>query len=386
MNRAGPALLFLAAGILAACGRAERKVRIVALTALTGPSSVTGEGIRRAAALALDDRRGALLAAGWDVNLAVFDAHETAPDLETTARNIAADPSVACAVVQTGSDGNFAAAKIFHAAGIANILPGETTSLADPASQPETFYLSPDGGSHGASDAEWILSRGAARILLTTDADARALAIAGGFRDAAQTGGATVYTFQINSDQDLSDWTTYDQSIRPDLVYFSGSSQLALSLLDRMIASKLPGSLFFAQDNPEDGLSSLFESDSVPLMFSPATPDSAGAAVASVLLEKYQQAYGSDPPTLAALGYDATALCLAPLLKKGTSDLSPDDARSWVLDQLRGSSIYPELTGFYAPGGGRPCRAPIYIGAQNPLFGWTLVPAPEPAPQTTPGC
>ncbi len=240
MNRASAALLFLAAGILAACGRAERKVRIAVIADLTGPNFVIlareSTARRRSPSRTGSD---ALRAAGWDVNLAAFDAAGTSPDLGTTARNIAADPDTACAIVRTGSVGNFAAAEIFHAAGIASILPAETSPLPDPASLPNTIFLSPDDRSHGASDAEWVLSRGDTRILVTTDADPRALAIAGGFRDAAQSGGARSTPFRSNPRQDLSDWTAYAQSIHPDLMYFSGSSQLALSLLDQMTASGL---------------------------------------------------------------------------------------------------------------------------------------------------
>jgi ABC-type branched-subunit amino acid transport system substrate-binding protein len=385
-GKRGLALLFLSAGILAACGRVERKVRIAVLTDLTGPRAVYGEGIRRAAVLALEEQRSALLAAGWDVELRAFDAGVSAPELDPTIRGIASDPDTFCAVVHTDSDGNLAAAKIFHPAGIAHILPAETASLPDPASQPETIFLSPDDRSHGASDAEGALSRAAVRILLTTNADAHALSIAGGFCQRAQSGGLTVYNFQIISEQDLADWTSSYQSIRPDLVYFSGSSQLALSLLDRMAASGFPGSLFFAQDNPEDPLPSNFTSDSVTLMFSPATADSGGAAVVPAAINNYRAAYGSDPPALAALGYDAASFCVSPLLKKGTGNLSPANARSWVLDQLRVGDVYQGLTGSYTFGSGRPCQILIYLGAQNPLSGWTPVPTPGPALRTIPEC
>jgi len=386
MKRATLALFLLSAGILAACGRVERKVRIAVLTDLTGPRAVYGEGIRRAAALALEERRVALLAAGWDVDLAAFDAHSSAPELDATIRAIASDPDTFCAVVHTDFEGNLAAAKIFHPAGLANILPAETASLPDPASQPETLFLSPDDRSHGASDAEGALSRAAVRILLTTDGDTHALSIAAGFRERAQSGGLTVYNFQIISEQDLADWTSSYQSIRPDLVYFSGSSQLALSLLDRMAASGFPGSLFFAQDNPEDPLPSHFTSDSVTLMFSPATADSGGAAVVPAAINNYRTAYGADPPAMAALGYDAGSFCLSPLLKKSTGNLSPASARSWVLDQLRAGGVYPGLTGSYNLGGERPCQIPIYLGAQNSLSGWTPVPTPGPALRTIPEC
>ena len=383
-GKRGLALLILSAGILAACGRVERRVRIAVLTDLTGPHSISGEGIRHATALALEDRRGALLLAGWNVELVAFDAHGSTPEWGTTLHRIAADPGIVCAVVHTVSEENLSATEIFHSAGVALVLPAETASLPSAASQPGILFLSPDDRSHGASDAEWALSYSSVRIFLTTDSDIHSLAIGEGFRDRAQAGGSTVYTFRIHTTQDLSDWTSSFKSIRPDLVYFSGSSSLAQSILDRMADSGFPGSLFFAQDNPEDPLPASFVSESVPLIFSPATADSAGAAGLPAAMDNYRTAYGADPPAIAALGYDAAALCLSPLLKKNAGDLSPTDTRSWLLEQLRAGGVFQGLTGSYKFSGERPGRIPIYLRAKTPGSGWTPAPTPEPAPRAIP--
>jgi ABC-type branched-subunit amino acid transport system substrate-binding protein len=384
VNRAWLALLILSAGIFTACGRVERKVRIAVLTDLTGPHSVSGEGIRRAAAIALEERSGALLAAGWNVELVAFDAHGSIPEWETTLHTIAADPGTVCAVVHAVSHENLSAPEIFHSAGVAFVLPAETASLPSAASRPETIFLSPDDRTHGASDAEWALYHSAVRILLTTGSDNHSLSIGEGFRDRAQAGGSTVYEFRIHTAQDLSDWTSSFKSIHPDLVYFSGSSSLAQSILDRMAASGFPGSLFFAQDNPEDPLPALFASESVALMFSPATADSAGAAGVPPAIDNYRTTYGADPPALAALGYDAAAFCLSPLLKRNAGDLTPSDTRSWLLEQLRAGGVFHGLTGSYEFSGERPSRIPIYRYTQTPGSGWTLVPTPEPIPRAIP--
>jgi ABC-type branched-subunit amino acid transport system substrate-binding protein len=376
MIRARPTLLLLAAGILAGCGRAERTIHLILLTDLTGPRAVYGEGIHRAATLALADRRGALLAAGWDVNLLAYDAAGSTTKLETTARGITADPAAFCAVVQTTSDGNLAAAKIFHSAGITNILPAETTALPNPASQPETIFLSPDDRAHGASDAGWALTRKAARILLTTDSNAHALSIADGFRARAQAGNAAVYDYRIDSNRDLADWTSTYQSIHPELVYFSGSSTLALSLLDRMAASGFTGLLFFAQDDPEDPLPASFKSETVTLAFSSATVDSAGAAGRLPAIPNFRSTYGADPPAIAALGYDAASFCVSPLLKKETTGMSGASARVWVLDQLLGNDIMKGVTGSYPFAAGRPSRLPVFIGEMKAGFEWTPVQMP----------
>jgi ABC-type branched-subunit amino acid transport system substrate-binding protein len=384
VNRAALALLILSAGILAACGRVERRVRIVLLTDLTGPHSVSGEGIRRAAALALAERRHMLLEAGWNVDLVAFDAYGSAPGWQTTLRAVSADPDAVCAVVHTDTNGNLSAAEIFHSAGIALVLPAETASLPSAVSRPETVFLSPDDRTHGASDAEWALSHSAARIFLTTDSGPHALSIGDGFRDRAQAGGSTVYVFRIHTAQDLSAWTSSFKSIHPDLVYFSGSSTLAQSILGRMAASGYPGSLFFAQDNPEDPLPATFASESVTQMFSPATADSAGAAGVPALLEAYRTAYGADPPATAALGYDAAAFCLSPLLKNNAGGMIPSDARSWFLDQLRAGGVFHGLTGVYNLDGERPGRIPIYLHAQTPGSEWAPVPTPGPVPRAIP--
>jgi ABC-type branched-subunit amino acid transport system substrate-binding protein len=372
------ALLLLWAGVLAACGRVERKVRIVTLTNLTGPQAVYGGGIQRAAALALEERRSALLTAGWDVELAAFDANGSLPELENTIRRITADPDTVCAVVHTDPAGNLSASRVFHSAGIAHILPAETASPPDAASQPETFFLSPDDRSHGISDAEWAASRGYARIFLTTDSDEHALSIGAGFHDRAETLGLTVYAFRILSERDLSEWMSSFASIRPDMVYFSGSSQFVPSILDRITGSGFSGSFFFAQSRPEDPPPQDLISDTFPLMFSPATVDSGGLIGIQPAMENYRTAYGADPPAMAALGYDAAAFCTSPLLDKNPWDASPSSARSWMVARLRSGGVFHGITGSYTFGGKRPCRIPIYFRAGNPGAFWTPFSTPEP--------
>jgi ABC-type branched-subunit amino acid transport system substrate-binding protein len=375
VNRARLALLILSAGMLAACGKVERRVRIAVLADLTGPRSVSGAGIRRAAALALEDQRGALLAAGWNVELAAFDANIPVPEWVTTLHTVAADPEVVCAVAHSASGGNLSAADIFHSAGLALVLPAETAAPPSAASRPETVFFSPADRTHGESDAEWALSQSAARILLTTNSDGHALAIADGFRIRAQSGGSAVYTLQIQTGQGLSGWMASFKSIHPDLVYFSGSSSLAGSIIQQMAASGSAGPFFFAQSEPEDPLPADFDSESIRLLFSPATADSAGVAGVSALEEKYRAAYGAEPPALAALGYDAASLCLSLLLKRKAGDGTPSAVRSRVTDLLQAGGMFQGVTGSYPLTGNRPGRVPVFSRAENPGSGW--IPLPE---------
>jgi ABC-type branched-subunit amino acid transport system substrate-binding protein len=378
MKRPLLALLLLWAGFLAACGRVERKVRIVTLTELTGPQAAFGVGIRRAAALALAERRDALLAAGWNVELAAFDANSSPPELESTIRRIAADADTVCAVVHTDTPGNLLASGIFHSAGMGHVLPAETASLPDAASQPETFFLSPDDRSHGISDAEWSASRGYTRILLTADSNAHALSIGAGFRERAEALGSTIYTFRIPSDGNLTDWGSSFASIRPDLVYFSGSSQFVPPLLDRISTSGFSGPFFMAQSRPEDLPPQNLISDTLALVFSPATTDFEGSLGMQPTLENYRAAYGTNPPALAALGYDAAAICAAPLLEKYAWYANPSSARAQVVAAWHSGVVYRGITGSYPFGGKRPCRIPIYLRAGSPEAVWAPVAAPEP--------
>jgi ABC-type branched-subunit amino acid transport system substrate-binding protein len=378
MKRPLLALLLLWAGFLAACGRVERKVRIVTLTELTGPQAAFGVGIRRAAALALAERRDALLAAGWNVELAAFDANSSPPELESTIRRIAADADTVCAVVHTDTPGNLLASGIFHSAGMGHVLPAETASLPDAASQPETFFLSPDDRSHGISDAEWSASRGYTRILLTADSNAHALSIGAGFRERAEALGSTVYTFRILSDGDFNDWPASFASIRPDLVYFSGSSQYIPRLLSWISTSGLSIPFFMAQSTPEDLPPQDPISDTLAIIFSPATTDSKGLLGMRPAMEDYRAAYGANPPALAALGYDGAAICAAPLLEKNAWNLGSSSARAQVVAAWRSGGVYHGITGSYPFGGKRPCRIPIFFRAGNPEAEWTPRVAPEP--------
>ena len=141
-----------------------------------------------------------------------------------------------------------------------------------------------------------------------------------------------------------------------------------------------------AQSNPEDLPPQNLTSDTLALVFSPATTDSEGSLGMQPTLEKYRAAYGTNPPALAGLGYDAAAICAAPLLEKNAWYSSPSSARAQVVAAWNSGGVYRGITGSYSFGGKRPCRIPIYLRAGNPEAVWTPVVAPEPIGATPFDC
>jgi ABC-type branched-subunit amino acid transport system substrate-binding protein len=365
---------FLLAGALFACGRAEREVRIATLTDLTGPQAPFGEGIRRAADLAVGEWRTALQSAGWQVRLAAYDAFGTPAALTDTIRRMAGDLEIACAVVHTDTDGNEQAMRIFHTAGLANILPAETDDFTLDVLPPETAALPSADLRHGAAAAIWSAARGDRKILLLSDSGTHARSIAEGLLARADDLGLTVYTLAITEGESISQKISSFLAVQPDSIFFSGSPQISLSVLQYLESAEYADPFFFIESEAEDQLPDEFSSETVPLFFSPATPDSEPFARAPSFSEKYQSAYDEKPPPLAALGYDAASFCLASLLAAGRNEPEPVPSRSRVVSYLRSEELFQGMTGSYRFSGGRSCRTSIYRFQPSPSASWIALP------------
>jgi ABC-type branched-subunit amino acid transport system substrate-binding protein len=365
------ALLLLAAGFLSGCGGADRGLRLVTLTDLTGPHAAIGQGIRMAVELALADRRAELLDAGWRIGLASFDAFESSPDLPDAVSRIAAQADVFCAVAHTSTDGNIAAAQILNAAGIPVLLPAETAPLPSGSGLAETAWLSADDPTRGGAIANWA-AKSFADILLLMDSGRHAQAVGGGFLKRAGELGVSVSISPFPADDDPSGWALSIHRASPKLIVFSGSSSTAGTLLGSLENLEYSGAFFFAESEADDSLPEVFSSDRIRIYFSPAAEQSEAFLRPGHFAVAFRGAYDADAPDLSGLGYDAAAICLQSLLLAGNTGADPTTLRMEIAAEWRTDFMLHGLTGEYSPAR-RPCRTSIYVRSDDSPTGWQSV-------------
>jgi ABC-type branched-subunit amino acid transport system substrate-binding protein len=380
------ALILLGAGILSGCGRIERRIRLVTFTELTGPQSPYGEGMRKAASLALEDRREVLENAGWRVELTAYDANPTAQDVSDLLARIAAQADIACALVHTGTAGNFSASTIFHAAGIPAVFPAETAPWPAEFSPDGTIWLSPDDRAHGLADAEWTAASQYEDVVLLADSSDRSLVIGESYQRRAEALGVHVTGFQIPPGPASSAWIPSFNSLAPQLVYFVGSPALLPRLLADLEESGFQGALFYAENEAENRIPKEFSTGVIQRIFSPATADSEDFLRRKAFADKYRTAYGADPPSLSEMGYDAAALCLQPLLGGDAADPNQSSPRARILSAWQSGGVWEGVGGAYPPNGERACRVEIFLSSDELGNVWIPSPSPTPPEGEYPGC
>jgi ABC-type branched-subunit amino acid transport system substrate-binding protein len=382
----GLAPVLLGAVLLSACGNFERKLRLVTLTDLTGPQAVYGDGIRTAAALALADRSPLLEAAGWRIELTAYDARGSTEDLAADIARIAAQPDVFCAVVHTRTDGIFLSLPSLRAAGIPVVLPVETTPLSDDNAFPAAAWLSSDDRAHGAADADWAAANGFQSVFMLVESMDHSQTIAESFRQRAVFLSMDVTRQAVSSNRYSNAWILPFSAAAPQLVYFSGSAFAIPALLRALEETGYHGAFLFAEGEAEDQIPTPYQSDSIRLLFSPATADSEFFSRDSLFTEKYRAAYKVIPPPLSALGYDAASLCLQPLLETDALDPNFSAPRKMILSAWQKDGLSVGATGEYPAGGGRPCRTWMYSPPRDSAVDWIpLLEEDDPA-GTTAAC
>ncbi|MBN2085857.1 MAG: ABC transporter substrate-binding protein [Anaerolineales bacterium] len=368
------ALLLAGAGFFSGCGDAARRLRLVTWTELTGPHAQFGDGIRKAAGLALEEYREALEIAGWDVELAAYDARGPAQDFSAAVSRIASQPDVFCTVVHAGTARVFSALAPLRAAGIPAVFPAETAPLPDDDPLPGTLWLSPDDRIHGAADAEWTASNGFTGVFLLVESGAHSRAIADGYLERAKTLSLPVTQFQLSAEQYSSAWVLSFNDAAPPLVYFSGSTLRIPPLLQDLQQSGFTGSFFYAESLAEDLLPAPLVPDSIQFIFSPAAYHSENFFPDESFAEKYRAAYGSDPPPLSELGFDASALCLQPLLQRGSGDPILSAPRDAIRSAWQTGGAWEGLSGTYSLNGVRSRGTWVHIPSRDSITG--RIPAP----------
>ncbi|MGB7537655.1 MAG: ABC transporter substrate-binding protein [Anaerolineales bacterium] len=354
------ALLLLGAGIFSGCGDSVRKLRLVTLTDLTGPYAAFGDGIRKAADLALEEHRLALEKAGWYVELTAYDARGSVQDFAASVSRIASQPDVFCGIFHTDTSKIFSAIPLLRMAGIPAVFPADTTPVPEDDRPSGILWLSPDDTIHGAADAEWAAADGFTEVFMLAESGGHSQAIADGFLQRAETLALPVTVFPLSPQQYSSAWILSFNNAAPRLVYYSGSADALPALLADLERLGFQGSFFYAEGEAEDRLPTSAESDTIRFIFSPAAYHSEDFIRDEPFAEKYRGAYEADPPPLSELGFDAAALCLQPLLHAGAGDPDPSVPREAIRSAWRSGGTWEGFGGLYFLNGRRSCRTWIY--------------------------
>jgi branched-chain amino acid transport system substrate-binding protein len=368
-------LLLMGAGILSGCGYSTRKVRLVTLTELTGPRAAFGNGIRNGAGLALEEYRSELENAGWRVELTAYDARGAVQDFSASILRIASQADVICAIVHTHADGLYSAIQPLYTTGIPAVFPAETTPIPDGDSLPGTLWLSPDDRVHGAADAEWAAASGFTEILMLSENASHSQAVVDGFRQRAETLALHVSHFRLTAEAYSNAWALSFNTAAPQLIYFSGSPQSIAPLLEDLEQTGFAGSFFYAESEAENLLPISFQSSFIPLVFSPAANPSEDISRDGQFSEKYRRFFKTDPPPLSELGFDASALCLQPLLQADSRDSNASLLREAIGSSWRAGGPWEGFGGTYSLDGRRICRSRIFVSPIDSSPGEMPVPA-----------
>ncbi|MBN1439523.1 MAG: ABC transporter substrate-binding protein [Anaerolineales bacterium] len=359
------ALVLLWAGILAGCSETTRSHQIILLTDLTGPQAASGEGIRLAAGMALEDMSSALIQAGWRIDLTAVDAPDSAAALSAAVSRIAARSDTLCAVLHTSTAGNLAAAEVLHAAGIPAVLPAETASFPKAAPMPELLWLAPEAGRHGAADAEWAAAQGFTTVYLLADPEGRSRAVGDGFRLRALQLGLDISEYELSPDRRTSPWIPPLRSAPPQLVYSAGDLDYAPVLLADLEAAEYNGALFLAAPAAQGLPSPGIHSNRIALYYSPAAQGIEADGPTGFFAEDFRNRHGVEPPPLAALVYDSVTLCLLPLMQGSAADIRRPPPRAEILSYWRSGAEWKGVAGEYLLAGGRPNRVPVLIPSKE---------------------
>ncbi len=349
------ALLLLGAGVFSGCEVSARRIHLVTLTELTGPHAALGNGIRNGAGLALEEYRGPLENAGWRVELTAYDSRGSAQDFSATVLRIASQTEAVCAVIHAQTEAVLSAVPTLRTAGIPAVFPAETSPIPQGDPPAGTLWLSADDLSHGAADAEWAAASGFTEIFLLSEPAPHSQTITDGFLQRAKALSLHVAKYQLSPERYSAAWMLSFNTAAPQLIYYSGSPGTIAPLLADLERAGFAGSFFYAESEAENPVPASFKSNSIRFIFSAAAFPSEYLFRDETFSQKYRRLYESDPPPLSELGFDASALCLRPLMHPGAGD-----PREAIRSYWRAGGSWEGFGGTYSLDGRRTCRTWIF--------------------------
>jgi branched-chain amino acid transport system substrate-binding protein len=348
-------MVFLVLALLAPCdAEAERLIKIAIQTPLSGEESISGIDIKRGAELALEQLKKPIEDMGFTVVMEPFDDQANPAIGVENAKRIAQDPEILAVIGHYNSGVQIPASEIYHAAGLANLSPANTSPAVTDRSYPEISRIVGRDDVQGLVGAEFAALHGITRAFAIHDQSAYGRGIAAIFREHALKKGVAVLGFASLRDQ--SDTETILSEVddkQPELLYFGGTSYQAASFLKAARQRGFSG-IFLSDDG--------FDSSNTAEIAGPALLAGQGVYYSTVsgpatlypdatrFIHDFREKYPGDPQPFAAQAYDCMAMCLK-ALENAARDTAKKDAqpsRAAVAKAIRALNGFKGITGSFS--------------------------------------
>lgn len=340
MKRNKLPLLFVC--LLSACQRGPREVKIAIAEPLTGDIAALGQGLKRAAVLAIEEANASGRFPNFKLRGVEFDDRSDPKEAVNVANRIVSDPDIVAVVGHFNSGCSIPASAVYAQAGLPMLNAGSSNpqltlqQLSGSWVGPRNiFRVNTTDDAQGAIAAEFaaqtLKSKTAA---IVHDKTAYGQGIAEVFQTRFAQGGGEVLSFDgvQTGDKDFKALVTRLKPLAPDLLYFGGTYT--------------EGGLILRQAR-EGGLQAPFLTGEIsydPDFLRIAGGAAEGAYVtylgrppelldtAKLFMDKYRLAYpGSEVKAYDHYAYEITNILLAAMEKAG-----PDKAK--IIEALRGLS------------------------------------------------
>lgn len=228
--RLGNGLLLCA---MAACQGGPREVKIAIAEPLTGDIAALGQGLKRAAALAVEEANASGRFPNYRLRLVEFDDRSDPKEAVNVANRIVSDPSVVAVIGHFNSGCSIPASAVYARAGLAMVNAGSSNpqltlqQLAPGWAGPRNvFRVTTTDDVQGTFAADFAFDKLKSRAAAVVhDKTAYGQGIAEVFQNRFKELGGTVLSFDgvQPGDKDFKALVTRVKSASPDLLYFGGT-------------------------------------------------------------------------------------------------------------------------------------------------------------------
>jgi branched-chain amino acid transport system substrate-binding protein len=333
------ALLFLASGFLVSCQRGPREVKIAIAEPLTGDIAALGQGLKRAAVLAIEEANASSRFPSFKLRAVEFDDRSDPREAVNVANRIVSDPDIVAVVGHFNSGCSIPASAVYARAGLPMMNAGSSNpqltlqQLSSNWAGPRNiFRVNTTDDAQGVFAADFAAnSLKAKTVAIIHDKTAYGQGIADVFQEKFKERGGNVLSFDgvQTGDKDFKALVTRIKPLAPDLLYFGGTyTEGGLILRQaREAGLRIPYLTGEISYDPDFLRIAGGAAEGAFVTYLGRPPELLDTA--QLFIEKYRLAYpGSEVKAYDHYAYDVTNILLAAMEKVG-----PDKVK--IIETLR---------------------------------------------------
>ncbi|MBK8574143.1 MAG: branched-chain amino acid ABC transporter substrate-binding protein [Elusimicrobia bacterium] len=332
-------LSLLAIGLLTSCQRGPREVKIAIAEPLTGDIAALGQGLKRAAVLAIEEANASGRFPEFKLRAVEFDDRSDPKEAVNVANRIVSNPDIVAVVGHFNSGCSIPASAVYARAGLPMMNAGSSSpqltlqQLSSHWTGPRNiFRVNTTDDAQGLFAAEFAAhSLKIKTVAILHDKTAYGQGIADVFQEKFKELGGTVLSFDgvQTGDKDFKALVTRIKPLGPELLYFGGTYTEGGLILRQareagLQAPYLTGEISYDPDFLRIAGGAAEGAFVTYLGRPPELLDTA-----KLFIEKYRLAYpGSEVKAYDHYAYEVTNILLSAMEKVG-----PDKAK--IIDALR---------------------------------------------------